>query len=62
MATIVSDFNDFIPELTGGKVKYNPYNLQGWVSMLRSTGDAEDFYLGSVEFFGKLSQLLTFQM
>lgn len=62
MATIVSDFNDFIPELTGGKVKYNPYNLPGWVSMLRSTGDAEDFYLGSVEFFGKLSQLLTFQM
>lgn len=62
MATIVSDFNDFIPELTGGKVKYNPYNLQGWVSMLRSTGDAEDFYSGSVEFFGKLSQLLTFQM
>ena len=62
MATIVSDFNDFIPELTGGKVKYNPYNLPGWVSMLRSTGDAEDFYLGSIEFFGKLSQLLTFQM
>ena len=62
MATSVSDFNDFIPELTGGKVKYNPYNLQGWVSMLRSTGDAEDFYLGSVEFFGKMSQLLTFQM
>ena len=62
MATIVSDFNDFIPELTGGKVKYNPYNLPGWVSMLRSTGDAEDFYVGSVEFFGKLSQLLTFQM
>lgn len=62
MATSVSDFNDFIPELTGGKVKYNPYNLPGWVSMLRSTGDAEDFYVGSVEFFGKLSQLLTFQM
>ena len=62
MATIVSDFNDFIPELTGGKVKYNPYNLQGWVSMLRSTGDAEDFYSESIEFFGKLSQLLTFQM
>jgi len=62
MATSVSDFNDFIPELTGGKVKYNPYNIPGWVSMLRSTGDAEDFYVGSVEFFGKLSQLLTFQM
>lgn len=62
MTTIVSDFNDFIPELTGGKVKYNPYNLQGWVSMLRSVGDAEEFYSNSIEFFGKLSQLLTFQM
>jgi hypothetical protein len=62
MTTIVSDFNNFIPELTGGKVKYNPYNLQGWVSMLRSVGDDKEFYSNSIEFFGKLSQLLTFQM